>query len=169
MGGRRVIVAGLVVLLAVLLQLTAIANLPFPIGLPDLPVLGVIALALVWGSAWGAVVGFAAGLCLDMAPPADHAVGQLAFAYAIVGYLAGILADEEERPVLVTILVVVVGSALLVAIDAAFGIVLGDGTVNATVVGRLLIATVGYDVVLAPFVVPLISRLARRIEPAGVR
>jgi rod shape-determining protein MreD len=167
--GRRLALVFATVFTFVLLQLCAVNDISFPVGRPDLPILAVIALALAWGPTWGVSVGFATGLALDLAPPADHAVGQLAFAYAAIGYLAGLVADEDEQSVLVTIVVVVAGCVGLIAVDVALAIVIGDGTVSAPIVGRVLASTVVYDVVLAPFVVPLLSRLARRTEPAGVR
>lgn len=167
--GRRLILAVGAVLVFGLLQICAIDDISFPIGRPDLPVLAVLALALTWGPAWGASVGFAAGLMLDLAPPADHAVGQLAFTYAIVGYAAGLLADGEERSVVATIVIVIVGCIGLVGIDVALGTVIGATGLGVSFVARLVIATVGYDVILAPFVVPMLTHVARRTEPAGVR
>lgn len=167
MTGRRLIIAAAVVLVAVLLQLCAVDELPLPLGIPDLPLLGVVALALAWGSSWGASCGFATGLVLDLAPPADHAVGRLALVYSVIGYVVGWFEDAEQISVPATILTVVAGAVVLVGLDAVLTGLLGDGTVTTPIVGRLLVATVGYDVVLAPFVVPLLSRLARRADPAG--
>ena len=35
------------------------------------------------------VLGFVAGLAIDLAPPADHVAGRWALALVVVGYLAG--------------------------------------------------------------------------------
>jgi len=166
---RRVIVSGLLVLVAVLLQITAVQPIPSPVGRPDLPVLVLVGFALSWGSTWGVGLGFATGLLMDLAPPADHAVGRLAFAYALVGYVVGWFAEDDDHSVLTTILIVVAACVGLVAIDLGLSVVLGDGTVTANSALRLFVATAGYDVVLAPFVVPLIMRLARRVEAAAAR
>lgn len=169
MNSRRLLLAVVLLVLAALLQICAVQPIPFPVGRPDLPILAVVALGLGWGPIWGATTGFAVGLMVDLMPPSDHAVGQLAFAYAAVGYVVGWFADDEEHSVLATILVVIAACVGLVAIDLALGIVLGDGTVTATSAGRLFAATAGYDVILAPFVVPLILRLARRVQAAETR
>jgi rod shape-determining protein MreD len=166
---RRVLTAAVLLLVACLLQVCAVQPIPFPVGRPDLPVLFVVAVALVWGCSWGTGVGFATGLIVDLMPPADHAVGRLAFAYAAVGYAVGLLADEDEHSVLATILIVVAACLGLAAIDMALAIVLGDGTVTGASAARLVAGITGYDVVLAPFVVPLIMRLARRVEAADAR
>ncbi|HTW97914.1 MAG TPA: rod shape-determining protein MreD [Acidimicrobiales bacterium] len=166
---RQLVVAAVVILTFVLVQICFVNEIHLPWGYPDLPVLAVVALALAWGPIWGSCVGFVTGLMLDIAPPADHAVGRLAFAYALVGYLAGLLEDAEETSVSTTILVVAGASALLVLVDVGLAAVLGDGSVTAAQTGRLLASTVGYDVILAPFVVPLLAGLARRSEPVGAR
>ena len=51
----------------------------------------------------------------------------------------------------------------------ALGGLLGDAHISAGATLHALAGTVVYDVVLAPFVVPLVSGVARRFEPAGPR
>jgi rod shape-determining protein MreD len=167
--GRQNLLAVVVVLTSLLVQVTILNRLPLPIGHPDLLVVVVISCALVGGPQRGAVIGFATGLAADLMPPADHLAGRLAFTYTIVGYFAGLLEDVEERSVLTTILVVAVGAAVAVLVYAGLGALVADPhvTVHATTHG--LLATVVYDVVLAPFVVPLISAASHRLEPAGLR
>ena len=163
---RRLVSTAFVVT-AVLVQVTILNRIPLPDGRPDLLVLVVVALALVRGPEYGAVLGFAAGLAADVVPPADHTLGRLALAYAAVGYAAGLLEEVEERSVLATVLVVAGGSALAVISYAGIGALLGDERITLAALGSSLLATVIYDVVLAPFVVPVVSGAARRAEPAG--
>lgn len=162
---RRGLLAAVVVVTALLLQVGVVNPLDLPIGHPDLVVLCVVALALVAGPTWGTVLGFAAGLTADLMPPANHTLGRLAMAYAIVGYAAGLLEDVEERSVVTTVIVVAGASAAVVLIFAGVGALLGDARVDATSVADSLSATILYDVILAPFVVPLVSGAARRAEP----
>ena len=56
---------------------------------PNLALLVVVAAALVRGPEFAAVLGFAAGLAVDLAPPADRVAGRWALALVVVGYLAG--------------------------------------------------------------------------------
>jgi rod shape-determining protein MreD len=167
--GRQNLLAVVVVLTSLLVQVTILNRLPLPIGHPDLLVVVVISCALVGGPQRGAVIGFATGLAADLMPPADHLAGRLAFTYTIVGYFAGLLEDVEERSVLTTILVVAVGAAVAVLVYAGLGALVADPHVTVHVTTRGLLATVVYDVVLAPFVVPLISAASHRLEPAGLR
>ncbi len=88
----RAVLAGLLVLLAVVLQTSVLPLLASGAPLPHLCLLVVVAVGLSTGETSGAVAGFAAGLTLDLAPPADHLVGRWALALALAGYLAGHLA-----------------------------------------------------------------------------
>jgi rod shape-determining protein MreD len=162
---RRGLLAAAVLSTALVLQVSVVNPLGLPVGHPDLMLLGLVALALAAGPTWGTAMGFAAGLAADVVPPADHTVGRLAMAYALVGYAAGLLDDIEERSVLTTVAVVAVAGASVVLIFAGVGALLGDPRVAAGSVTKSLTATVLYDVILAPFVVPLVSGAVRRAEP----
>jgi len=162
---RRGLLAAVVVLTALLLQAGLVNPLDLPVGHPDLVLLCVVALAVVAGPTWGTVLGFGAGLAADVMPPADHALGRLAMAYALVGYAAGLLEDVEERSVITTVAVVAGASAAVVLVFAGVGALLGDARVGTSSVADSLTATILYDVILAPFIVPLVSGAARRAEP----
>ena len=60
----------------------------------------VVALALTGGPLPGLLTGFLAGLALDVAPPASHAIGQYALVFCVVGYACGRLAGlgDTRRP-----------------------------------------------------------------------
>jgi rod shape-determining protein MreD len=67
---KRALLSAVVVAVALVLQLTIVNRLPLPgSGAPDLVLLTVVALGLCARPAAAAVTGFAAGLCLDIAPP----------------------------------------------------------------------------------------------------
>lgn len=164
---RRGLLSTAVVLTALLLQFDIINRLELPGGHPDLTVLCVVALALAGGPTYGAILGFCAGLAADVMPPADHTIGRLALALAVVGYLAGLVEDVEERSVVTTVVVVALATGIAVVLFGGIGALLGDVRITAGGLTRSLGAAVIYDVVLAPFVVPLVSGALRRVEPAG--
>jgi rod shape-determining protein MreD len=164
---RRSLFAVAVVLTALLLQAVAVNRMPLPGTGPDLPLLIVVAFALGAGPTYGALLGFLTGLAADVLPPADHTLGRLALAYAVVGYLAGLVEDVEERSVLTTVAMVAIASGVAVVLYAGVGGLVGDQRITATAVAHSLASTVIYDVVLAPFVVPLIAVAVRRAEPAA--
>ena len=87
---KRIVVAGVALFAAVLIQLTVVNGLPFPGGgTPDLVLLCVVAIGRTAGPAAGLTAGFCAGLALDLAPPASQLVGQYALVLCLVGYGSG--------------------------------------------------------------------------------
>lgn len=158
-----------VVVTVLLIQVCVVNRMHLPIGTPDLLVVVVVAFSLIGGSQRGAVLGFFGGLLADVLPPTDHYAGELAFAYAVIGYLAGMLDAGEESSVVTIISVVAAASVGVVVLYAGLGDLLGNAHIRANAVAHALAGTVVYDVVLAPFVVPLVSAAARRFEPAGTR
>jgi rod shape-determining protein MreD len=169
MTAQRVGVRIVLVVLAAILQVVVVNKWHLPAGQPDLLLLVVVGFALASGPQRGAILGFFAGLLVDVMPPTAHIAGRMAFAYTVVGYVAGLLEDPEGNSVFTTMLVVAGASAGAVLLYAGVGGLLGDARVSATVTVHSLVATVVYDVVLAPFVVPLVSGFARRLEPSGPR
>ena len=162
MTASRLLLGAVTVLTALLLQTTVIARLPLPGSVPDLLLVLVLAYALVEGPLSGLVTGFLAGLCADLV--ADHQLGRLALAYAVVGYAVGLLEEDNERSVLVPFLAVGAGAAGALLVFAGEGVLLGDVRVTFSAVLRGLLSSVPYDVVLTPFVVPLIGALVRRVD-----
>jgi rod shape-determining protein MreD len=169
MSVQRIALRVAVVISVVLIQVCIINRMRLPLGGPDLLVVVVVAFALVGGSQRGAVLGFFAGLMADVMPPTYHFAGELAFAYTVIGYLAGMLEAGEESSVLTIIGVVAGASVAVVVLYAGLGDLLGNARITADATLHALAGTVVYDVVLAPFVVPLVSAAARRLEPAGSR
>ncbi|GHH88936.1 rod shape-determining protein MreD [Streptomyces sulfonofaciens] len=172
---NRMLLSTALVVVALVLQVCVLARLHLPGAVPDLVLLTVLALALVYGHVGGALIGFGAGLLADLAPPADHAAGRYALVLCIVGYAAGLAKPEHGRlqslmrPMLV-VAAAAVGSTLLYA---GVGALVGDTAARHVGLIGLLITAVIYDLVLAPFTVPLLIALARRAEndpladPAG--
>jgi rod shape-determining protein MreD len=166
---QRIALRVVLVFAAAILQVVVVNKWHLPGGHPDLLVLVVVAFGLASGPQRGAILGFFAGFLADVMPPAAHIAGRLAFAYTIVGYIAGLFEDPEESSVFTAILLVAGGSAAAVLLYAAVGGLLGDARVTADMTVHSLVATVVYDVLLAPFVVPVVSGIARRLEPTGPR
>ncbi len=162
---RALAVAALVIV-TVALQLSVFSHFSIDGVVPDLALLVVVGAALVRGPGYGALVGFAAGLVLDLAPPADDTAGRWALALVVVGYLTGLARHEGRQSVVGTVLVVAAGAFIGTSLFALSGLVLGEpGVTVASAVGVIPVAVL-YDVVLTPLVVPLVLFLFRRLEPA---
>jgi rod shape-determining protein MreD len=167
---RRLLLSFVLVLAAIVLQLTVVDRLPLPGGVsPDLVLLVVVALALSSGPMTGMITGFCAGLALDIAPPADHLIGVYALVFCLVGYFCGRVAADLDSTVMLPLAASAVGAAGGAGLYAGLGILLGDPDVTGQAVRHVLPETVLYDVLLSPFVlygVALAIRLAGRLTGA---
>ena len=164
---RRFLLAAAAVLTMLLLQDTVVTKLPLPGAAPDVLLVLVVAYALVEGPLSGMTTGFVAGLLADSL--ADHQLGRLALVYAVVGCATGYIEDDTERSILLPFAAVGCGAAGAVLLFAGEGMLLGDPRVTLHAVGRSLVSSVPYAVVLTPFVVPLLSALTRRLESDPIR
>ena len=168
MSGPRVALTAVLVVVAIALQVTFLSRLPLPGATPDLVLLVVVATALSGGPTVGLLTGFAAGLAVDLVPPADHEVGRWAFVLTVVGYLAGLAQAETRRSAFVPLAVVAAAAAGSVLLYAGLGALLDDPNVTWSAVTGLLPTAVVYDVVLSAFAVPAVLAMSSRLEPEGV-
>ncbi|MEU6219900.1 rod shape-determining protein MreD [Streptomyces sp. NPDC047022] len=163
---NRILLSAPLVVVALVIQVSALARLHLPGAVPDLVLLTVVALAMVYGHVGGCLVGFGAGLLSDLVPPADHAAGRYALVLCVVGYLAGLAKPENGRlksatgPMAVVV-AAAIGSTLLYA---GVGALVGDTAARHVGLGSLLFTAALYDLLLAPFVVPVVMALARRLD-----
>ncbi|MDT0446788.1 rod shape-determining protein MreD [Streptomyces johnsoniae] len=162
----RALLALILVVVALMLQVSVLARLQLPGAVPDLLLLTVLGLALVYGHVGGCLTGFAAGLLADLAPPADHAVGRYALVLCVIGYAAGLTKPEtgQHRSATVPMLVVAAGAVTSTLLYAGVGALVGDTAARGVGLTDLLVTATIYDLLLAPFAVPLVMSLARRLE-----
>ncbi|MFD7614880.1 rod shape-determining protein MreD [Streptomyces sp. NPDC059828] len=163
---NRMLLSTTLVVVALVIQVTVLARLQLPGAVPDLMLLVVLALALVYGHTSGALIGFGAGLLTDLAPPADHAAGRYALVLCLIGYCAGLFKPDNGRLNSATApMLVVVGAAIgSTLLYAGVGALVGDTAARHVGLGSLMFTAAVYDLLLAPFTVPLIMALARRAE-----
>ena len=139
---------------------------------PNFCLLLVVAAALVRGPEQAAVLGFVAGVLLDLVPPADHVAGRWALALVVVGYVAGRLRPDTSaldgfKPTAVAVVVTVAGSSFVgTSVYAISGLVLQDPVVSIGDLLLVIVAGVFWDVLLAPFVMPVLLRVFTQLEPA---
>jgi rod shape-determining protein MreD len=156
---RRTALAIGLLLGAILIQLIILDNLRLPGGAgPDLVLLTVVALAACAGPVEGMLGGFAAGLALDVAPPASHLVGQYALVFCLVGYVAGVIGADPDQSAWLPLAVVAVGSAVGELLYSLTGLLFGDPDITWTAIGRVLPASIVYDLLLSPFVLYAVAR-----------
>src|SRR4051794_35963019 len=126
----RAMAALVAVSVALVLQASLFSHLAFQGVVPDVVLLVVVAAALVHGPQLGLVLGFAAGLLLDLAPPADHYAGRWALALMVVGYVAGRLASASAVRVSQWLPVAAASSFVGTSVFALTGLVLRDPAVG---------------------------------------
>ncbi|MFJ8631407.1 rod shape-determining protein MreD [Streptomyces sp. NPDC093568] len=163
---NRILLSSSLIVVALVLQVSVLSRLHLPGAVPDLLLLTVLGLAMVYGHVGGALIGFGAGLLADLAPPADHAAGRYALVLCVIGYLAGLIKPDNGRlksatGPMVVVAVAAIGSTMLYA---SVGALVGDTAARHVGLGSLLFTATLYDLLLAPFVVPGVMALARRAE-----
>lgn len=161
------VMLAVLLLAAVVVQLTVVNRLPLPGGaVPDLVLLLVTAIAVATTPALAAVTGFAAGLAVDIAPPAAHYAGEYALVFCLAAYAASrvshAISDATgERDPVTAFTVMAVATAAGEAGKAALGMLLSDPDVTTAAVSRLLPGAVLYDLLLSPFAFWLVARITR--------
>jgi rod shape-determining protein MreD len=165
----RVVVAGGLVVVALVLQVAIFPHLAWEGIVPNFCLLVVVAAALVRGPAFAAALGFFAGLLLDLAPPADHVAGRWALALVVVGYVAGLMRQDARASATTVVATVAASSFIGTSVYALSGVVLGDDVAGSGDLVRVIVVALLWDVLLTPLVLPGVMRLLARLEPAGAR
>ena len=164
----RSMVAAVVLVIAVVLQVAVFSVMSFDGVVPNLALLVVVAAALVRGPEVAAVLGFFGGLAIDLAPPADHVAGRWALALVVVGYLAGRVRHDAGTSAVAALLTVGASSFVGTSVFALSGMLLHDPRIPVGEALAVIPIAVVYDVLVTPFVLPLVMRLFRRMQPHQV-
>ena len=162
---RRLLLATVAVMAALLLQLTLVDRLPSPGGPPDLVLLVTVALGLTCGPTTGLLTGFWAGLALDIAPPASALIGGRALVFCLIGYCCGLIRPLASRSALTTQGVAAGAAATGEALYAAAGLMLGSPGITWPAIRAVLPASVLLDVLISPFLVYLVLLAAASAHP----
>lgn len=114
----------------------------------------------------GAIVGFFAGLFMDFAPSSNGPIGQWALILAAIGFAIAFLryGDDSLRSDPLS-LVVFVAAAVIVAVATyiLFNALLGIDVGRLSQLVRTVIGNGLWTLAIAPFVLPIASRLHRAI------
>ena len=169
MSALRGAVLAALLCLAVVAQVVVFRYVAIDGVVPDLALILVVVAAIDRGPRFAACLGFAAGLLLDLAPPADHVAGRWALALVVVGYLAGRVRQDARSSLLTAVLVVGAASFVGTSIYAFSGVVLGDGGLPVDQMLRIIVTSVLWDLLLAPLMVPVLLWLFAVTRPLGDR
>jgi rod shape-determining protein MreD len=164
----RVLGATVALTVALVLQVSVFPHFAWHGVVPNLVLLVVVGAALVRGAEFAMVLGFIAGVLLDLAPPADHVAGRWALALLVVGYVAGRVAPDARASAGAVVATVAACSFLGTSVFALSGLVLRDPAVGIPDVLQVIAGAVVFDVLVTPLVLPLVMGLFRRLEPERV-
>lgn len=165
MSTMRVLGATVALTVALVLQVSVFPHFAWHGVVPNLVLLVVVGAALVRGAEFAMVLGFIAGVLLDLAPPADHVAGRWALALLVVGYVAGRVAPDVRASAGAVVATVAACSFLGTSVFALSGLVLRDPAVGIPDVLEVVAGAVVFDVLVTPLVLPLVMGLFRRLEP----
>ncbi|HET7194348.1 MAG TPA: rod shape-determining protein MreD [Nocardioides sp.] len=161
----RTLAACLVVSLALVLQVTLFPHFAWQGIVPNLCLLVVVGAALTRGPQAAIVLGFVAGVALDLAPPADHVAGRWALALVIVGYVAGRVRQDVKPTAIAVVGTVAASSFIGTSVFAITGLILRDPLLDVGQLLEVILVAVLWDVLLTPFVLPPVMTLFNRLQP----
>jgi rod shape-determining protein MreD len=161
----RMVASFLVVSLALVLQVSLFPHFAWEGIVPNLCLLVVVGAALTRGPQAAVVLGFLAGVALDLAPPADHVAGRWALALVVVGYVAGRV-RQDVKPTAVAVVATVAASSFIgTSVFAITGLVLQDPLLDVGELLQVILVAVLWDVLLTPFVLPPVMTMFNRLQP----
>jgi rod shape-determining protein MreD len=168
MNALRALAALVAVSLALVLQVSLFPHVAWQGIVPNLVLLVVVGAALTRGAQFAAVLGFLAGVVLDLAPPADHVAGRWALALVVVGWVAGRV-RQDVRPTASAVVTTVAASSFVgTSLFALSGLLLADPVTDVLTLLQVIGVAVVWDVVLTPFVLPPVMAMFQRLEPQRV-
>jgi rod shape-determining protein MreD len=153
---------GLLLLFSMVLQVSTFSQVDLLGGNADITVLVVAALALYSGSVPGAIVGFTAGLLLDLALGAN--LGATSLVLTVVGYFTGRFMElRDPAHGLIPLPVALVASSAYVVGVAAVQFMLDIGATVSVLAVREMVATILLNTILALPVFALVRRVVRPV------
>lgn len=168
MTALRWVAALAALVVALVLQVSLFPHVAWNGIVPNLCLLVVVAAALSVEAPFALVLGFIAGLALDLAPPADHVAGRWALALTVVAFLAARVRQDVRPTALAVVGTVAAGSFIATSIFALTGIMLSDPMMSIGGLLEVVLVAVVWDVLLTPFVVPPLMKLYSRTSPQWV-
>jgi rod shape-determining protein MreD len=160
----RALIALLAIAVALILQVSLFPHLAWHGIVPNLCLLVVVGAALTINAPSAMVLGFAAGVALDLVPPADHVAGRWALALTVVAFLAARVRQDVKPTAAAVVGTVAAASFVGTSIFALTGLLLGEsGSVPDLL--QVIAVAVLWDVLLTPIVLPPLMKLFSRLNP----
>ena len=161
----RAVVAALAIAVALVLQVSLFPHFAWHGIVPNLCLLVVVAAALTINAPSAMLLGFAAGVALDLVPPADHVAGRWALALTVVAFLAARVRQDQKPTALAVVGTVAAASFVATSLFALTGVLLQDPDMSVAGLLEVVLVAVVWDVLLTPFVLPPLMKLFARSSP----
>ncbi len=161
-----IVKTAILLLVAAILQVTFVNSFELAEGHADIVLLALVCVGLLRGPIFGACAGFYAGLVLDIATLGT--LGQTSLLLTLAGYAAGRFGEatsqhqNQRARVVLAVTAITVAVALLALI---VNTLLGESVSAGLVFGRVLLPTLGLNLVLS---LPAYW-LARKVFPPPAR
>ena len=165
MSQLRWLAAFAAVVVALVVQVSLFPHLAWHGIVPNLCLLVVVAAALTVEAPFALILGFAAGLTLDLAPPADHLAGRWALALTVAAFLAARVRQDVKPTALAVVGTVAAASFVATSLFALSGVLLSDPAMSVAGLLEVVLVAVVWDVLLTPFVLPPLMKLFARLDP----
>ena len=169
MKGLRWAIAIGAVVVALVVQVSLFPHLAWHGIVPNLCLLVVVAAALTVEAPFALLLGFVAGVTLDLAPPADHLAGRWALALTIAAFLAARVRQDQKPSAMTVVGTVAAASFVASSLFALSGMVLDDGGLAVGQMVQVIVTGVLWDVLLAPVLVPALLWLLEGLGPLRER
>ncbi|MEA2510288.1 MAG: hypothetical protein QOG21_2370 [Actinomycetota bacterium] len=166
-GGRTAAIAAILVG-ALALQSTVVAQVTLLGVIPQLVLIVVVSLAFTDGPRVGVVTGFAGGLLQDLLLP-QAIVGLTALVYVLIAFAVGSFREySTTESVWAPVIAVALSSFVAEASYALLAVILGQPWVSFVFTTKVIGLVVLYNTLLTPLLFPLIRRVADRFRPERV-
>lgn len=152
------------VVVALVVQVSLFPHLAWHGIVPNLCLLVVVAAALTVEAPFALILGFTAGLTLDLAPPADHLAGRWALALTVAAFLAARVRQDVKPTALAVVGTVASASFVATSLFALSGVLLADPAMSVAGLLEVVLVAVVWDVLLTPFVLPPLMKLFARLN-----
>lgn len=159
------LVAAALLLAALVLQTSVLTAFAWDGVVVNLVLLAVVALALTQSPQFAVVAGFAGGVLLDLAPPADHVAGRWTLALLLVAYVAARVRPDGRPSSAAVVGTVAACSFIGSSVFALTGALLGDLAADTGQVLEVIGIGLVLDVLLTPIVLPPLLALLARFRP----
>lgn len=160
----RSITVLILLLLGAAIEVTWLNPVGLPGATPPLVMVLVIGAAMRRTPNRAALIGFIAGLIVDVMPPSTTPLGVSAFAFALLGYLISNMRSLMENSVGIPLLTVAFAGIFVPVLRVVHVIFIGSDLTSVEPLWLVLLTSPLYSVMLATIILPAMSWVDSRLS-----